>query len=136
MTNDIPGVYAFLSDFLLRSFSPSGALAVALIPVIGMWFTLSMFVLLMSLFGAAKFGLMAAAFALIVDYISIQTSLPISPMQYATLSPIEGGGNFQKDFVTMLIFYVVLNALFYAAMCYRVKHMDLHFTTRKTIVRS
>lgn len=133
MTNDVPGVYTFLSDFLVHSFSPSIALILALLPVVGMWFTLSMFLLLTSLFGAANLGLMTAAFVLIVDYISIQTSLPISPMQYAMLSSIDGSGNFPKAFATMLLLYVVLNALFYAAMWCRVKHIDLHFNTQKTV---
>ncbi|MEG1013566.1 MAG: hypothetical protein RSE58_13060 [Clostridia bacterium] len=132
MTNGVPGVYAFLSNFLTESFSPLGALAMALLPVAGMWFTLSMFLLFMSLFGYAKLGLMISAFALIIDYISIQSSLPVSPMQYATLLSIDNSGNFIGAFVTMISVYVVLNALLYAAMCYKVSRMDLHFNSQKT----
>lgn len=129
----VPGVYAVLSEFLVGNFSPLGALAAALLPVAGLWFTLSMFLLFTSLFGIAKLGLMTAAFALIVDYISIQNSLPFSPMQYANLALIDGSGRFTESFYTMLIVYVVLNVLFYAAMCYRVKRMDLSFNVKKTI---
>ena len=131
MTNAVPGVYTFLSDFLVHSFSPLGALAMALLPVAGMWFTLSMFILMMSLFGAGRLGLMISAFAIIIDYISIQSSLSVSPMQYATLSPIDASGNFTEVFIRMMIVYIVLNTLFYVAMYYKVKRMDLHFNSQK-----
>lgn len=133
LRREIPSAYVWISESVVGNCSTVGALLAALVPIVGMWFTLSMFLLLMNLLGVAKLGLMAAAFALIADYISIQSDLPVSPMQYATLFSIDSHGSLTKTFVIMVVMYFVINALLYIIMWYRVKRMDLSFDPQKNV---
>ena len=85
-----------------------------------------MFILLMNIFDLGKLGLIIVAFALIADYISIQSSLPFSSMQYSTLLSIDSSGNGAKSFAIMIVLFMVVNSITYIIMRIRVSKMDLN----------
>ena len=126
MEDESYGTYRWVSEFLISNFSPFSALLIALIPIVWTWFTITMFILLMNMFDLGKLGLIIVAFALIADYLSIQSSLPFSSMQYSTLLSIDSSGNGTKSFAIMIVLFIVVNSITYIIMRIRVSKMDLN----------
>lgn len=126
MEDESYGTYRWVSELLISNFSPFSALLIALIPIAWTWFTITMFILLMNIFDLGKLGLIIVAFALIADYISIQSSLPFSSMQYSTLLSIDSSGNGAKSFAIMIVLFMVVNSITYIIMRIRVSKMDLN----------
>lgn len=126
MEDESYGTYRWVSELLISNFSPFSALLIALIPIAWTWFTITMFILLMNMFDLGKLGLIIVAFALIADYISIQSSLPFSSMQYSTLLSIDSSGNGAKSFAIMIVLFMAVNSITYIIMRIRVSKMDLN----------
>lgn len=118
--------FRWMSQYTLDRFTPFGAFCASLLPIASLWFTLSMYLLMMNLFGMEKLGIIPAAFLLTADYICVQSQLPFRPMAYATFNNIDNGC-FWESYLIMIAINVVLNVGFYVAMRIKVQKMDIRF---------
>lgn len=121
------GVFGWITFDIVKNCSPLEAIILSLLPISFPLITISLFLLLSSLIGAGRIGILTVCFCIFADYISVQNSLPFSLTQYASLYALSTNEDVFKALFSMCIVYALIDIALYMIMRRIVSHADFNF---------